>query len=96
MLAKGYAHPLGLLGLALLLAGCASSGGGAAGGGGGNEQCNNGAWCGDVLDRDHDSLISPQEMDDAFNAADTNGDGQLSQDEFEAAGGSWGGGGRAR
>lgn len=61
----------------------------ASGGGG---QCNDGAWCGDTLDRDHDGLISLQEMDDAFNAADTNGDGQLSQDEFERAGGSWGGG----
>lgn len=95
MLAKTNAHWLALLGLALLLTACAGSGGGAAGGDGGG-QCNDGAWCGDVLDRDHDGLISPQEMDDAFNAADTNGDGQLDQDEFARAGGSWGGGGHGR
>ncbi|MGE3741694.1 MAG: hypothetical protein AB7I59_19565 [Geminicoccaceae bacterium] len=83
----------------MLLAGCASSDGGASGGnvaGGSGGQCDQGAWCGDLLDRDHDGLISPQEMDDAFDAADTNGDGQLSQGEFEGAGGSWGGGGRGR
>lgn len=87
---------LAVIALALLVAGCAGSGGGGTADGGGGQQCNDGAWCGDVLDRDHDGLISPQEMDDAFNAADTNGDGQLDQDEFERAGGSWGGGGRGR
>ena len=87
---------LGPLALILLLSGCAGSGGGDAGGSGGGQQCNDGSWCGSILDRDHDGLISPQEMDDAFNAADTDGNGQLSQDEFERAGGSWGGGGRGR
>ena len=62
----------------------------AARGGGG--QCNDGSWCGDRLDRDQDNLISPQEWDDAFNAADTDHDGVVSQTEFEAAGGNWGGG----
>ena len=83
--------------LALTLAGCAGSGGGgSADVGGGGGQCNDGSWCGNILDRDHDGLISPQEMDDAFNAADTNGDGMVSQSEFEAMGGQWGGGGRGR
>jgi hypothetical protein len=42
------------------------------------------------------NAISPQEWDDAFNAADTDHDGVVSQTEFEAAGGNWGGGGRGR
>ena len=62
----------------------------------GSGQCNDGSWCGDRLDRDQDNLISPQEWDDAFNSADANDDGVVSQTEFEAAGGSWGGGGRGR
>jgi hypothetical protein len=89
------ARGLGPLALLLILAGCAGSSGGAADGGGGG-QCNDGPWCGNILDRDHNNLISPQEMDDTFNAVDTDGDGQLSQDEFERAGGNWGGGGRGR
>ena len=72
------------------LVGCAGAGGGD--GGGGSGQCNDGSLCGDRLDRDQDNLISPQEWDDAFNAADTDHDGVVSQTEFEAAGGNWGGG----
>lgn len=87
---------LGPLALILLLAGCVGSGGTGGATGGGGQQCNDGSWCGNILDRDHDGLISPQEMDDAFNAADTNGDGLVSQTEFEAMGGQWGGGGRGR
>ena len=83
----------GLLALLLAVAGCAGAGGGD---GGGSGQCNDGSWCGDRLDRDDDNLISPQEWDDAFNAADTDHDGVVSQGEFEAAGGNWGGGGRGR
>jgi hypothetical protein len=83
---------LGLLALILLQSGCA--GGGAAGGGGpgGGGQCNDGSWCGSYLDRNRDNLISPQELDDAFNATDADGDGQISRLEFEGAGGNWGGG----
>ena len=58
----------------------------------GGGQCDVGSWCGDHLDRDHDDLISQGEWDDAFNAADTNGDGQVSQGEFQGVGGNWGGG----
>ena len=85
---------LGLLALLLAFAGCAGPGG--SGGTGGGGQCNDGSWCGDRLDRDDDNLISPQEWDDAFNAADTDHDGAVSQGEFEGAGGNWGGGGRGR
>ena len=85
---------VGLLALFLALAGCAGAGRGGGSGGGG--QCDDGSWCGDRLDRDRDNLVSQGEWDDAFNAADADGDGQLSQDEFERAGGNWGGGGRGR
>src|SRR5262245_54692044 len=80
------------LGLALALAGCAGAGGGTGGGDGSGEggDCNDGSWCGGILDRDRDNRISQGEWDGAFNAADVNGDGQLSQDEFARAGGSWG------
>jgi hypothetical protein len=87
-------HGLGLLAFLLAVTGCAGAGG--ASGSGGSGQCNDGSWCGDRLDRDQDNLISPQEWDDAFNAADTDHDGVVSQTEFEAAGGNWGGGGRGR
>jgi hypothetical protein len=87
---------LGLLALLLALAGCAAASAGGEGGSGGGGQCNDGSWCGDRLDRDQDNLISSSEWGDAFNAADEDGDGQLSQDEFERAGGNWGGGGRGR
>ena len=92
--AVGLASSRWIGGLALLLAvgGCAGAGAGDASGAGG--QCNDGSWCGDRLDRDQDSLISPQEWDDTFNAPDTNNDGMVSQAEFAAAGGNWGGGGR--
>ena len=83
---------VGALALLLSVGGCAGAGAGDGSGAGG--QCNDGSWCGDRLDRDQDSLISPQEWDDAFNAADTNNDGMVSQAEFAAAGGNWGGGGR--
>ena len=87
---------LGLLTLLLAFAGCAGAGGGGGSGGtGGSGQCEVGSWC-DHLDEDQDNLISPQEWDDAFNAMDTGGNGQVSQSEFEAAGGNWGGGGRGR
>ena len=90
-------HTLGVLCLALALAGCAGGGGTSGGGGsGGGGQCNGGSLCGNIIDQDHNNLISPQEWDDAFNNADANGDAQLSQDEFLAAGGQWGGGGRGR
>ena len=85
-------HAIGVLCLALALAGCAGGGGMSAGGGsGGGGQCKGGSWCGNIIDQDHNNLISPQEWDDAFNNADANGDAQLSQDEFLAAGGQWGG-----
>jgi hypothetical protein len=88
-------YALAVLCLALALAGCAGGGGaGSAGGSGGGGQCNGGSFCGNIIDQDRNNLISPQEWDDAFNRADTNGDGALSQDEFLAAGGQWGGGGR--
>jgi hypothetical protein len=83
---------LGLLALLLAIAGCAGAGGGGGSGGGGGGQCNDGSWCGDRLDQDHDNSISQGEWDSAFQAADTNGDGQLSQGEFQGAGGNWGGG----
>ena len=83
---------LGLLALLLVFAGCAGAGG--SGGAGGGGQCNDGSWCGDRLDGNHDGLISQGEWDDAFNAADTDHDGQVSQGEFQGAGGNWGGGGR--
>ena len=90
-------HAIGVLCLALALGGCAGSGGTSGGGGsGGGGQCDDGSWCGNILDQDRNNLISPQEWDDAFNHADANGDGELSQDEFLAAGGQWGGGGRGR
>ena len=87
---------LGLLALLLAFAGCAGASAGGEGGSGGGGQCNDGSWCGDRLDRDQDNLISRSEWDGAFDAADADGDGQLSQDEFARAGGSWGGGGRGR
>ena len=89
---NGAGQAMGVLCLVVALAGCARAGGGGGGGG----QCNDGSWCGDRLDRDQDNLISPQEWDDAFNAADTDHDGVVSQTEFEAADGNWGGGGRGR
>ena len=52
----------------------------------GTGECTDGSGCGGRLDRDRDNLISPQEWDDAFNAADTDHDGVVSQTEFEAAG----------
>ena len=89
---------LGLLALLLVVAGCAGAGADGSGG-----QCNQAAvtsvdpfYCGNIIDQDHNNLISPQEWDDAFNAADTDHDGVVSQTEFEAAGGNWGGGGRGR
>ena len=85
-------HAIGALCLALALASCAAGGGTSAGGGsGGGGQCNGGSWSGNIIDQDRNNLISPQEWDDAFNHADANGDGALSQDEFLAAGGQWGG-----
>jgi EF hand len=72
-------HGLGLLAFLLAVTGCAGAGAGGAGGSGGSGQCNDGSWCGDRLDRDQDNLISPQEWDDAFNAADTDHDGVVSQ-----------------
>ena len=88
--AAGYA--IGILCLALALASCAAGGGTSAGGGsGGGGQCNGGSWSGNIIDQDRNNLISPQEWDDAFNHVAANGDGELSQDEFLAAGGQWGG-----
>ena len=91
---NGAGQGMGVLCLVVAFAGCAAPAAGGGGGTGGSGQCNDGSWCGDRLDQDQDNLISPQEWDDAFNAADTDHDGVVSQTEFEAAGGSWGGGGR--
>jgi hypothetical protein len=55
--------------------------------------CDNGFLCGTYLDKDTDGGITPAEWSEGFKAADTNGDGQLSQGEFQAGGGNWGGGG---
>lgn len=56
-------------------------------------QCDNGFLCGSYIDGNHDGGITTDEWDSAFRAADTNGDGQLSQGEFAAAGGNWSGAG---
>ena len=55
--------------------------------------CDDGFLCGSYLDKDTDGGITPAEWSEGFRAADTNGDGQLSQGEFQAGGGNWGGGG---
>lgn len=56
--------------------------------------CDHGFLCGDYVDGDHSNSISRAEWDKAFKDADTDGDGQLSQGEFRAGGGSFGGGRR--
>ena len=53
-----------------------------------------GFLCGSYVDGDGDGNVSPGEWNNAFRGADTNGDGQLSQGEFQGGGGNWGGGGR--
>ena len=54
--------------------------------------CDHGFLCGSYVDGDGNGNVSQDEWDNAFHAADTNGDGQLSQGEFQAGGGNWGGG----
>ena len=56
--------------------------------------CDHDFLCGADVDDDGDGNVSPVEWNQAFRDADTNGDGQLSQGEFERGGGNWGGGGR--
>jgi EF hand len=56
--------------------------------------CDHGFLCGADVDGDGDGNVSPVEWNEAFRAADSDGDGQLSQGEFERGGGNWGGGGR--
>jgi hypothetical protein len=61
-------------------------------------RCDRGFLCGADADGDGDGSVSPVEWNQAFRAADTDGDGQLSQGEFSrgggGGGGGWGGGGR--
>jgi hypothetical protein len=79
---------LGLL--ALALAACAGPGGNPDTAD--TAQCDQGFLCGSYVDGDGDRNVSQTEWDNAFRQADTNGDGQLSQGEFQAGGGNWGGG----
>lgn len=79
------------IGLAcLLLAGCSGPGGNPNTADSAN--CDHGFLCGAYVDGDGDGTISPTEWNQAYQRADANGDGQVSQGEFQAAGGSWGGG----
>ncbi|MFZ1429081.1 MAG: hypothetical protein WAS21_20190 [Geminicoccaceae bacterium] len=73
------------------LAGCAGPGGNPDTAQ--SAQCDNGMLCGSYIDGNNDGGIAPDEWNNAFKGADTNGDGQLSPGEFQAAGGSWGGAG---
>ena len=77
--------------VALALAACAGTGGSVATAQ--SPQCDNGMLCGDSLDKDKDGQITASEWSSTFQSMDTNGDGVVSQSEFQAAGGQWGGGG---
>ena len=57
-------------------------------------QCDNGMLCGDSVDKDKETAqITASEWSSTFQGMDTNGDGVVSQSEFQAVGGQWGGGG---
>ena len=84
------AFTLAAAGARLGLAACANTGGPVATAQ--SPQCDNGMLCGDSLDKDKDGQITASEWSGAFQSMDTNGDGVVSQSEFEAAGGHWGGG----
>ena len=86
---RGVCAAVSGLGLALL-AGCAGPGGNPDTADSAN--CDQGYLCGAYVDGDGDGTVSPVEWNEAYRQADSNGDGQLSQGEFAAAGGSWGGG----
>ena len=77
--------------VALALAACAGTGGSVATAQ--SPQCDNGMLCGDSVDKDKDGQITASEWSSTFQGMDTNGDGVVSQSEFQAAGGQWGGGG---
>lgn len=74
----------------LALAGCAGPGGNPDTAD--SATCDHGFLCGSYVDGDGNGNVSQDEWDNAFRAADTNGDGRLSQGEFQGGGGNWGGG----
>ena len=74
----------------LALAGCSGPGGNPDTAD--SATCDHGFLCGSYVDGDGNGNVSQDEWDNAFRAADTNGDGQLSQGEFQGGGGNWGGG----
>jgi hypothetical protein len=80
---------LGAATVALGLAACAGTGGTVATAQ--SPQCDNGMLCGGSLDKD--GQVTASEWSSTFQSMDTNGDGVVSQSEFQAAGGQWGGGG---
>ena len=82
---------LGAATVALGLAACAGTGSTVATAQ--SPQCDNGMLCGNSVDKDKDGQITSSEWSGAFQSMDTNGDGVVSQSEFQAAGGQWGGGG---
>lgn len=83
---------LGAATVALGLAACAGTGGSTVATAQ-SPQCDNGMLCGDSVDKDKDGQITASEWSATFQSMDTNGDGVVSQSEFQAAGGQWGGGG---
>lgn len=76
--------------IGLVLVGCSDPGGNPDTADSAN--CDHGYLCGAYVDGDGDGGISSTEWSEAYRRADANGDGQLSQSEFAAAGGNWGGG----
>lgn len=74
----------------LLLAACAGPGGNPNTADSAN--CDHGFLCGAYVDGNGDGTISPTEWNQAYQRADADGDGQVSQGEFQAAGGNWSGG----
>ena len=82
---------LGTAAVAVALAACAGTGGSVATVQ--SPHCDNGMLCGDSVDKDKDGQITASEWSATFQSMDTNGDGVVSQSEFQAAGGQWGGGG---
>ena len=84
------ATALGAATVALGLAACAGTGSTVATAQ--SPQCDNGMLCGDSVDKDKDGQITASEWSSTFQSMDTNGDGVVSQSEFQAAGGQWDGG----
>jgi EF hand len=83
---------LGAATVALGLAACAGTGGSTVATAQ-SPQCDNGMLCGDSVDKDKDGQVTASEWSATFQSMDTNGDGVVSQSEFQAAGAQWGGGG---